>query len=180
MEQNSTNIIRGYSKAIFNIANKLDSIEKFLLFLEYLSVIIKDPRVTKLINNGVISWEDKAKFLLTFTSNMDVLPLAENLIKLLAKNKHLLLIPKIYEWYDQLCLKSSGRLRVEVISAIVLNDAQKTTLYKDLTRYFDKEILLEYTVDSKIVAGIIIKYKDEVIDYSFRKKLLNLQQELLE
>ena len=180
MEQNSTNIIRGYSKAIFNIANKFDSIEKFLLFLEYLSAIIKDPRVTKLINNGVISWEDKANFLLTFTSSTDILPLAENLIKLLAKNKHLLLIPKIYEWYDQLCLNSSDRLRVEVISAIVLNDAQKTKLYKDLTRYFDKEILLEYTVDSKIVAGIIIKYKDEVIDYSFRKKLLNLQQELLE
>ncbi len=142
--------------------------------------MIIDTKIIKLIYNGVIIWEFISNYLLTFITSTDVLTFDENLIILLAKNKNLLIIPNTYEWYDQLCLKSSGRLRVEVISAIVLNDAQKTKLYKDLTRYFDKEILLEYTVDSKIVAGIIIKYKDEVIDYSFRKKLLNLQQELLE
>lgn len=180
MEENSINIVRGYSRAVFTLANEFNSREQFLLFLEYLSTIVKDPRVIKLIKNGIIAWEEKANFLLTFISNMNVSPLVENLIKLLAKNKHLLLIPKIYSWYDKLFLQYEDKLKVEVISAVMLNDAQKDKLYQDLTNYLQKTLLLEYKVDSSIIAGVIIKYKDQVIDYSFRKKILNLQQELLE
>jgi F-type H+-transporting ATPase subunit delta len=91
-----------------------------------------------------------------------------------------LLIPKIYEYYDKLYLQSEDKLRVKIISAVLLDENQKKKLYKDLTAYFKKEVLLEYTVDGSIIAGIIIKYNDEVIDYSFKKKLLNLQHELLE
>lgn len=180
MEENNVNIIRGYSQALFQIANESSSKEQFLLFLEYLGHIIQDTRVIKLIKNGIIDWEDKANFLLTFASNMSVSPLLENLIKLLAKNKHLLLIPKIYEWYDKLFLQSEDKLRVQIISAVTLSDAQKNKLYQDLTNYLAKKLLLEYKVDSTIIAGIIIRYEDQVIDYSFRKKILNLQQELLE
>jgi F-type H+-transporting ATPase subunit delta len=183
MEQNNSNIIRGYSKAIFAIANEFNaaiSKEKFLFLLEFLSTVVKEPRIIKLINNSVLSVENKVDFLLTLTNSIMVSPLIENLIKLLVKNKHLLLIPKIYEYYDKLYLQSEDKLRVKIISAVLLDENQKKKLYKDLTAYFKKEVLLEYTVDGSIIAGIIIKYNDEVIDYSFKKKLLNLQHELLE
>ncbi len=181
MEQNNSNIIRGYSKAIFAVANEFDSREQFLSLLEFFSKVIKDSRVTKLLNNSALSIDNKVDFLLILTNGAIIVPpLAVNLIKLLAKNKHLLLIPKIYEWYDQLYLQHENKLRVEIISAFSLNEAQKNKLYQDLIKYFNKDIFLEYKIDPSIIAGIIIKYADEVMDYSFKKKLLSLEHELLE
>ncbi len=183
MEQNNSNIARGYSKAMFAIANEANpsiSREKFLSLLNFLSVVVKDQRIIKLINNNVLSIDNKVDFLLTLTNTIIISPLITNLIKLLVKNKHLLLIPKIYEYYDKLYLQKEDKLRVKVISAVVLSETEKKQLHQDLTKYFNKEVLLEYKIDSSIIAGIIIKYKDEVMDYSFKKKLLNLQHELLE
>ena len=182
MEQNNSNIVRGYSKAIFAIANEFNSsISKaqFSSLLAFMSVVAKNHKVIKLINNSVLSVDSKVDFLLTLTNTIIISPLIENLIKLLVKNKHILLIPKIYEYYDKLYLQSEDKLRVKIISAIILDDSQKKKIYQDLTVYFNKEILLEHIIDSSIIAGMIIKYNDEVIDYSFKKKLLNLQHELL-
>lgn len=178
MEQNNINAIRGYSKAIFVIANQFNLTEQFLDLLEYLSMIMEDPRVVKLINNSILTAENKVEFLLSLTDN-NYSPLIINLINLLAKNKHLLLVPEIYKWYDKLYLQQQDKLKVTVISAIFLNDTQKRTLETDLKNYLKKDFFIEYKIDCSIIAGIIIKYNDEIIDYSFKKKLLNLQQELL-
>lgn len=175
MEHHNTNIIRGYAKAIFKIASEMNDKEKFLLWLEYLSAILKDLRVIKIINNNALDYNKKAGFLLGLINSPEQLSLSGNIILFLAKNKHLLLIPKIYEKYEKLYLQLSNKLKVLIISAIDLSNSIQEQLKQDLIKYFNKEIILEYKTDQSIIAGIIIKYRDEVIDCSLKKKLLNLE-----
>jgi len=93
---------------------------------------------------------------------------------LLAKKKHLLLIPNIYEQYDKIYLQNANKLHVTIVSAVFLEDAQKQLLHRNLTKHFDKEVILTYTIERSLIAGLLIKYNDEVIDYSLKGKLLKL------
>jgi len=195
MIQNNSNLVRGYSKAIFAIANEFSAKEQFLLLLEFLNKAIKDSRVKKFLNNSAIPYTNKVDFLLgIINSNPDFARSTNqsqgsaiqeqhhdleqrkeiNFITLLAKKKHLLLIPNIYEQYDKIYLQNANKLHVTIVSAVFLEDAQKQLLHRNLTKDFDKEVILTYAIERSLIAGLLIKYNDEVIDYSLKGKLLKL------
>lgn len=178
--QNNSNLIRAFSKAIFAIASEYHAQEQFLLFLGSLNNIAKHRLVKKLFKNNTISSADKADFLLQIMMINNQIEFAMqnkfiNLIKLLSTKNYLLLLPNIYQQYDKLYLQNANIMRVTITSAIVLDDNQKQALLENLTKYFNKELLLIYKIDAAIIAGLTIKYNDETLDYSFKNKLLNLQ-----
>lgn len=197
-QNNTSNLVRGYSRAIFAIANEFGITEQFSLLLQFLQQIIKHPSVKKILINGTISYLDKADLLIKIINshqkltdlgshNMLIAEQSANdsttkkefdFLQFLAKKKHLLLIPSIYEQYDKIYLENQKKLRITIISAIILNDMQQQTLQHSLTKHFNKEILSTFQVDKSIIAGILIKYNDEIIDYSLKSKLLSLSQSL--
>lgn len=198
MVQNNSNLVRGYSRAVFAIAKEYNIQEYFYWFLALLNQALKHPAMKKTINNGSINYIDKANLLISMTNNyissiktypnknyneaisqqmLDIMQTrGTNFINLLAKKRHLSLINNIYEQYDKLFLNHENKLRVTIISAIILDPTQKESLQNNLTKYFNKDLWLDFKVDNSIIAGILIKYNDEVLDYSLKGKLLGLKQ----
>lgn len=176
MAQNNSNLIRGFSKAIFTVANEFNAKEQFLLFLEFLNKVIQNTMVKKILKNSAITSENKTDFLLELVKGIEstTKPQFVNFIALLSKKKLLLLLPSIYEHYDKLYLEQENKLRVTITSAVILDDEQKQTLVANLTKYFNKTLLLIYKIDASIIAGLTIKYNDALIDYSLKGQLLNL------
>lgn len=198
MVQNNSNLVRGYSRAVFAIAKESNIQEYFYWFLALLNQALRHPAIKKTINNGSINHIDKANLLIGMTNNyltsiktysnknynaainqqtLDIMQTrGTNFINLLAKKRHLTLITNIYEQYNKLFLQHENKLRVTIISAIILDPTQKESLQNTLTKYFNKDLWLDFKVDNSIIAGILIKYNDEVLDYSLKGKLLSLKQ----
>jgi F-type H+-transporting ATPase subunit delta len=71
--------------------------------------------------------------------------------------------------------KSSDGL-VEVFTAIPLDEADKLKLKQRFINIMGKETKIEYSVDTSLIGGMIIKSRDKLIDGSIRNKLNELKE----
>ncbi len=76
--------------------------------------------------------------------------------------------------------KQNKILEVDLISAILLENSQKEKLSLILKNSFDaNEIIFNEKIDKDVLGGFKIEVKDEVIDLTLRKKILKLQEHLI-
>jgi F-type H+-transporting ATPase subunit delta len=98
----------------------------------------------------------------------------KNLVKLLAENGRLSLLPEIAAMYEIQRAEAEGSIDAEIISAYAVSDAQRSKVSESLKQRLGREINLSVTIDESLVGGVIIRAGDMVIDGSVRGKLEKL------
>ena len=68
---------------------------------------------------------------------------------------------------------------VTVTSAIALTDEQKKGIAVKLEEKLKKQVQPRWNVDNGIIAGLIIKINDDVIDTSLKHKIDKISKDLL-
>jgi F-type H+-transporting ATPase subunit delta len=70
--------------------------------------------------------------------------------------------------------------KIEVISATVLSESQVSELEESLKRIFSiSDLTLDFSVDTGLIAGVIIKNGSKVIDLSLDGKLGEIKNYIL-
>ena len=72
-----------------------------------------------------------------------------------------------------------GLERVEVISAVEMKENAKNRLKQKLEEKLKKSVMINFEQDSEIIAGLVIRIGDSVIDNSLRHKLEDLSKEMI-
>ena len=88
------------------------------------------------------------------------------------------LIIDIIAQYELLYNKLNNKLKIEVTTALELNEAIKAGLISKITSMTNKEILPEYMVDKSVTGGILVKIDDWVYDATLKNQLENLFKKL--
>jgi ATP synthase F1 delta subunit len=81
------------------------------------------------------------------------------------------------EIVDVLQKEAFRRQEIHLISAETLSESEQTDLKKTLTAKWGDHPLI-FTVDPVLLSGMIIKFRDKIIDLSGKSKLTNLAQAL--
>lgn len=68
----------------------------------------------------------------------------------------------------------------EIVSAIPLEKEYVQHIEEMLEKKLKEKVLLKNTVDKKILGGIIIRFRDLVIDQSLKRQLENIQKKVYE
>jgi F-type H+-transporting ATPase subunit delta len=93
--------------------------------------------------------------------------------RLLSKSKDILLV------LNKIINEKEGRLSVKVFSQKKLTENIKKEITQNLSkRYGGKTIILEESLDEKLLGGYKIEVNDEVIDLTIKNKLEKLQEYL--
>jgi F-type H+-transporting ATPase subunit delta len=71
-----------------------------------------------------------------------------------------------------------GRERVEVTSAVDLDDAQIRHITEFVKQIVNKEIVISTEVDEAILGGIVIHIGDQLLDGSTKTQLENLRKQV--
>jgi len=102
-----------------------------------------------------------------------------NFVKLLYKNKALSKTDEIIEEFEKYSKEQAGILDVEVISARILESAEKNKLVERIKKIKKvSEVNLENKQDESLIGGIVVKIGDTVLDGSIKTKLDLLKQAL--
>ena len=64
---------------------------------------------------------------------------------------------------------------VRVLSARELSEQEKQAVVKTLDNKTGKATIVDYAIDKKILGGVVIKTKDEILDMSWKGKLEQLK-----
>lgn len=99
---------------------------------------------------------------------------------LLLRKKRINELATITTEFEALVERKQGIQRARVVSAVPLEESEKTRLHAEIERMTGKKIRLTTDVDARLIGGALVRIGDLVIDRSVRTLLDAMEQRLLE
>lgn len=97
-----------------------------------------------------------------------------NLVRLLAENRRLPLLPHVAAQFERLRADREGTAEVEVSAAFEIGPEAAAALARALAARLGREVRLETRVDRSLIGGAVVRAGDTVIDGSVRGRLARL------
>ena len=167
---------RRYAEAIFEPALQEDQVEQWATELELVSQVLQDEDFSGFLKHADVPVDQKIKSIDSVLAQVH--PLVRNMAKLLVSKGLVDLAGELQEAYAGLWDKHAGRQRVEVTSAVVLDQQEVDRIAQFVSGLIDKEVVVSTQVDESILGGIIIQIGDQLLDGSTRSKLEGLRSRL--
>jgi F-type H+-transporting ATPase subunit delta len=162
-----TTVARPYAIAAFNFAVEKSAIDDWQAMLAFAAEVSMNDNMHHYMSGAVASGLVTDVF--TKVCGEQLNEHGKNLIKVLAENNRLTLLSEISTLYNDLKIESEKQINV---------DAQLTKLSAALEKRFDRKVQLNCSVDPTLIAGMIIKAGDTVIDGSVNSQLNRLNDAL--
>jgi F-type H+-transporting ATPase subunit delta len=167
-------LARPYARAAFEHAAEHQSLDSWLEALQLAAAIAQDPLVHDLLTNPELTLEQQ---LALFES--DSFDAAFNaLLKVMAENDRLLLLPEVARLFADLKKAHEARIDVELTSAVPLDDETRAMYAQRLEKRLGRQVDIHNHVDPSVLGGVIIKAGDLVIDGSLKAKIAKLAETL--
>jgi F-type H+-transporting ATPase subunit delta len=167
---------RRYARAIFELSEK-KRIDDWQVDLEKIINISKDETIAAYLENPSFRFEDKAKLLQGKLGDINQMVL--NVVYVLIKRSRLDMLQDIVTEYQYLVDNYKGIERVEVTTAVPLDDKAREKLNLEIGRLIGKQIVLETEyVDPELIGGVVVKVAGKLLDGSTKGKLAALKREI--
>lgn len=166
-----TTVARPYAEAVAQLAQETGSWAAWSDALNTLALIATDEQVLGMVGNPAIA-EDRLVDVFLGVANLS--GDAANLVRMLAENKRLSLLPNIAAQFEEARAAAAGELEAHITSAYSLAAEQIAGLQEKLEARFGRKISLTTSVDAGLIGGVIIAVGDEVMDASVRGKIADL------
>jgi len=172
MEERTT-LARPYALAVFKLAEEKDQLRLWSEMLEFLSAVAADATMKGIIADPRVKREQVAELFIDIGGGR-LSDMGQNLVRVLAENKHLGLLPEMLVLYEEERARAERRQRIEIISAYALNPKFKNLIGQAMEKRLGLAVDLDTRIDRDLIGGVIIRAGDLVIDASLRGRLLGL------
>jgi len=167
-----TTVARPYAKAAFDFAVEHQNVDSWQQMLAFATEVASNEQVAELLYGALAPEALSAKFIAICGSQLD--EAGQNLIKVMAENKRLPALPDVLAQFIQLRAAHDAIIDVEVISSTTLSDEQLTKISAAMEKRLSRKVKLNCKIDKSVMAGVIIRAGDMVIDGSVRGRLERL------
>jgi len=167
-------LARPYAEAVFRLADSAGQLGEWSDALSNLAAAVAEPAVAGAMNNPNLSAPELAEMLIGIFSGQ-LSAEAQNLVRVLAENRRLELLPEISRQYETLKNEREGTLEAQIVSAFPLEGDQLHALIAQLEARTGKQVKPHVSVDPDLIAGVRIVIGDKVIDGSVRAQLQALE-----
>lgn len=171
---------KNYANALVKLGqDNVISYDDILNNLEIISEICTQSKdLTGVLENPAIS--DETKFSIideVFTKYVN--EKIRDFLKILIEKKRFKELEGIVAAYQEELDKINNLQRVEVISAVELDDNSKQRIIEKLQKRLQKNVIAQWQTDEEIIGGLVVKINDDVIDSSLKNKLENLSKNII-
>lgn len=105
--------------------------------------------------------------------------ITKNVVSLLNDRNRLILLPLIARSLSRLADEKSGTVRASVTTASQLPESFYARIKTELEKSTGRKVLLERSVDPTLIAGVITRVGDNVVDGSLRTRLEVVKRAML-
>lgn len=142
------------------------------------NTLTQSKDLNEFLTNPIVSTEDKKLIIeKVFSGEIDVLIV--NFLKVLVDKNRFTVFGEVLESYNKSLDDVNNISRIKVTSAVELSKEAKSKLKKKLETKLKKNVLLDLDINSDIIAGLVIKIGDNIIDMSLKHKLEDLSRNII-
>jgi len=171
-----TTVARPYATAAFNFAVEQNAVADWQQMLFFVSDVVQNETMEDLLSGSTAAEQLAEIFINVCGEQLNTQ--GQNLVKVLAENKRLSVLPEIAELYAELKAEYEKEIDVDVTSATELSSVQQSKISTALEQRLARKVKLNCNVNPALVAGVVIKAGDTVIDGSVKSKLNRLADAL--
>jgi F-type H+-transporting ATPase subunit delta len=166
-------IARPYAEASFRSAMEANDLAGWSAALALAGAIASDERMADLLGDPRLTRAQKLEVF--FGAGGDRLPLpVRNLVTILLDGARALLLPEISAQFDALKRAQESVLKVRIVSARELADAEREDLVDSIARKYGRRIESTVEIDPALIGGARVHVGDEVIHASMRDALAQM------
>jgi F-type H+-transporting ATPase subunit delta len=171
-----TGLAGRYAMAVFELAQDQKAIDAVAGdFAALRTAIQASPDLARLVRSPAFSQADQTNGLKAVLEKMQVSPLTQKFVALLAVKRRLFALEGIMAAYNRQVARLKGEIQAEVTSARPLSDSETDELKHVLKAGLGREPRLETKVDPTLLGGLVVKLGSRMIDSSIRTKLSGLR-----
>ncbi|ABM01850.1 F0F1 ATP synthase subunit delta [Shewanella amazonensis] len=171
-----TTIARPYAKAAFDFAVEKQAVDSWAEMLGFAALVSENETMRPLLAGSMASSALAKLFIDVCGEQLN--EHGQNLIKVMAENGRLEVLPAVAQLFAEYRLEWAKEVEADVVSATELSDAQQQQIGVSLEKRLARKVKLNCSVDAGLIAGVIIKAGDLVIDGSVSGKLARLSDKL--
>ena len=171
-------LARPYAKAAFAYAAEQSATDAWSTALQLLSAAVQDEAFSAYLNRPELTPAQQVAYFAQVLAEQNS-PAVSNFLTLLADNDRLVLLPEIAAEYELLKSQNNNVLDVTIESAFPLSAEQQQLLTEALKKRFNRDVNVEVVENKALIAGVVIRAGDQVIDDSALNKLEKMRTRLL-
>jgi|HigsolmetaAR201D_1030396.scaffolds.fasta_scaffold00874_9 ATP synthase, F1 delta subunit len=166
-------IARPYAQGVFKAAQAAGNLAKWSEMLEFAAAVARDPTMNALLGSPRLTKEQLVELFLSVCGDrLD--EQGRNLIRLLAENRRLQLLPQIAAQYAELRAEAEATVNARLITAQPVDPGTQQKVAQALSQRLQRKVTLSTETDASLLGGAIIRAGDLVIDGSVRGRLERL------
>lgn len=162
-------VARPYAKAAFDFAVEHNSVEGWQRMLAFAAEVAENEQMAELLSGALAPETLSKSFIAICGEQLDAN--GQNLIKVMAENGRLRVLPDVLKQFIQLRAAQEAMIEVEVTSASTLSYTQLSKISAAMEKRLSRKVKLNCKIDKSVMAGIVIRAGDMVIDGSVRGRL---------
>lgn len=171
-------IAQKYGQALFDLGKEKDNLVSLREeLIQVWKIIKKNDELNHVLFHQRILPGDK-KNILSKIFEGQVSGHLLNFLYLLVDKRREYFLETIVETFDRLVDREERIIKIEVVTAIELNNKLKKSLHKKLEQLLDYTLIINNAIDPSIIGGMIIKVGDYVIDGSIKNQLNSLEEKI--
>ena len=155
--------------------DNIDEINSNLALVD--EVIFNNADFVNFFSHPIVSLKDK-KDTIKETLEGKINDISLNFINTLLDENRFNIFKTIFEQFKKEVDEIKNKQRVDVTSAIELDENQKKELIEQLRKKLNKDVILTYEENEEILGGLVVKFEDKVIDLSLKTKFDQLTQNI--
>lgn len=173
-------VVKRYATALFDLAASEGAMAKYE---EEVKVIVRalhdEPDFMAVLNNHKVTKENKISLVENVFTDKVSNPIIGLLVLLVKKGRQGDLLD-VLEAFLERVKAESGITKAVITSAVPLTEAQLTAIKEKLEAGTKTKIEIETIVDTSIIAGLVIRVGDKVVDASIKGEMQTLKKQLSE
>jgi F-type H+-transporting ATPase subunit delta len=162
-----------YARALFSLAAEQNVVDDVKTELDALTVFAAEQEeFLSFLSSPYFNTESK-KGLIEKVFADRLTKLTANFLFIVIKNDRAAYLPYMIDRYTQLWLENYHCYKVIATVSEPLSDERIRNLSHQIAASIKNNVELKVTVDPSIIGGIIIRYNENIIDNSVRRRLVN-------
>lgn len=163
---------RRYGRAIFELAREAKSEAAIARdFQSFAKTYEQSADLQRALGDPLVPEGARENILSDVVAKLELSPLAQSAVRFIARKRRMGAISAIASELARLVDEASGLVRAKVSSAAPLDAAYLDKLRAEIERATGRKVQLTHTVDPSLIAGIVTRIGDRVIDGSLRARL---------
>ncbi|UVK76551.1 MAG: ATP synthase F1 complex subunit delta [Sodalis sp. Fse] len=169
-------IARPYAKAAFDFAVENHTVSEWQSMLTFSAEVSCNKSMAELFSGAIAPEKVTDTFIMVCGEQIN--HYGQNLIRVMAENGRLAVLPNVLKEFIHLRTSQELTSEVEIISVSPLNEKHLKKIIIAMEKHLSRKVKLNCKIDKSIMAGLIIRTGDMVIDGSVHSRFKRLANAL--